>query len=148
MNSAGRSCALCATLFQVGRDEHSKSQQHVGTKQHGLICAAQTLLLLGFSTQQTELRLLWPLASLRSLPRRLLQPFCRVHMLKLIKRVKEKTDTFFSPALPAVLHSLLHLLFCLPVSANKISREQALAVSMQSFGSFPSPVYMSCYLFI
>lgn len=50
------------------------------------------------------------------LPRQLLLPFWRVHMLTLIKQGKEKTDTFCCPASPPVLHSLLNLLLRLPLS--------------------------------
>lgn len=118
MNSAGRSCALCTTLVQVGRDTETLKEPvtrwHRAAWSH-LYCRDTIVAVVPHSADSVASFVVPGIAGSSPAPRQLLVPFCCVHMLPLIKLIKGKTDTFFCPPSLPVLHSL----FLLPLLRHR-----------------------------
>lgn len=97
MNSAGRSCALCATLVQVGRD--TLTLKEPVTRWHGAAwlhpyCRGTIVVLVPRSADSAASFVAPGIAGSSALPRQLLQPFCCVHMLTQIKRINESESRY------------------------------------------------------
>lgn len=109
MNSAGRSCVLCATLVQVGRD--TLTLKEPVTRWHGVAwlhpyCRDTIVVLVPRSADSAASFVAPGIAGSSALPRQLLQPFCCVHMLTLINESENRYIIFVLPSLPfCILYS-------------------------------------------
>ncbi len=102
MNSAGRSCALCATLVQVGRDTETLKEPvtrwHRAAWSH-LYCRDAIVAVVPHSADSVASFVAPGIAGSSPAPRQLLVPFCCVHMLPLIKLIKRQNRYFLLSSL-------------------------------------------------